>query len=57
MISQNTLERTIGSFQTEPLGEVALKGLQQTMPVYAVTGAHMGKTSPGMNATQHATVR
>src|SRR5207247_3968167 len=33
VISKNTLERTIGSFETEPLGEVSLKGLQQTMPV------------------------
>ena len=54
VISQNTLNRTIGSFQTEPLGEVALKGLQQTMPVYAVIGAQMGATSPGMSSTQHA---
>ena len=57
VISQNTLERTIGSFQTEPLGEVALKGLQQKMPVYAVIGTHMGATSPGMSSTQHAALR
>jgi adenylate cyclase len=37
VISQNTLERIVGSFQTESLGEFALKGLQQKMPVYAVT--------------------
>jgi adenylate cyclase len=36
VISQNTLERTIGSFNTESLGEFALKGLQQKMPVYAI---------------------
>jgi adenylate cyclase len=36
VISQNTLERTIGSFNTESLGEFALKGLQQKLPVYAV---------------------
>src|SRR5215212_2692811 len=36
VISQNTLERVIGSFNTEALGEFALKGLQQKMPVYAV---------------------
>jgi len=36
VISQNTLERLIGSFDTEPLGEFALKGLQQKMPVFAV---------------------
>jgi adenylate cyclase len=57
VISQNTLNRTIGSFQTEPLGEVALKGLQQTMPVYAVTGGHVGATSPGLSSTQHAALR
>src|SRR5206468_9780150 len=36
VISQNTLDRVIGSFDTESLGEFALKGLQQKMPVYAV---------------------
>jgi adenylate cyclase len=36
VISQNTLDRTLGSFNTESLGEFALKGLQQKMPVYAV---------------------
>lgn len=36
VISQNTLDRVVGSFETEPLGEFALKGLQQKMPVYAV---------------------
>lgn len=47
VISANTLERTIGSFQTEPLGEFALKGLQQKMPVFAVTGAaQMAGTGP-----------
>jgi adenylate cyclase len=39
VISENTLERVIGSFNTEFLGEFALKGLQQKMPVYAVTAA------------------
>jgi len=39
VISQNTLERTIGSFDTESLGEFALKGLQQKMPVYSVKSA------------------
>jgi adenylate cyclase len=38
VISQNTMDRIIGSFETEPLGEFALKGLQQKMPVYAVNG-------------------
>jgi adenylate cyclase len=36
VISQNTLDRVVGSFETESLGEFALKGLQQKMPVYAV---------------------
>jgi adenylate cyclase len=36
VISKNTLERIIGSFEMEPLGDFALKGLQQKMPVYAV---------------------
>jgi len=39
VISQNTLERIVGSFKTESLGEFALKGLQQKMPVYAVISA------------------
>jgi adenylate cyclase len=36
VISQNTIDRTLGSFETESLGEFALKGLQQKMPVYSV---------------------
>ena len=36
VISQNTLDRMVGSFETESLGEFALKGLQQKMPVYTV---------------------
>jgi adenylate cyclase len=36
VVSQNTLDRMIGSFESEPLGEFALKGLQQKMPVYAI---------------------
>jgi adenylate cyclase len=39
VVSQNTMERVIGSFNTESLGEFALKGLQQKMPVYAVHGS------------------
>jgi len=39
VISNNTLERAIGSFKVEPLGEFALKGLQQKMPAYAVLSA------------------
>lgn len=38
VISQNTLDRIVGSFTTESLGEFALKGLQQKLPVYAVLG-------------------
>ncbi|PYQ51593.1 MAG: hypothetical protein DMF59_07420 [Acidobacteria bacterium] len=38
VISQNTLERVVGSFNTEPLGEFALKGLQQKLPVFVVLG-------------------
>src|SRR3954451_5943723 len=38
VISKNTLERIMGSFHTEPLGEFALKGLQQKMPVFEVRG-------------------
>jgi adenylate cyclase len=38
VISQNTLDRVIGSFTTEALGEFALKGLTQKLPVFAVLG-------------------
>jgi adenylate cyclase len=54
VISQNTLERIVGSFQTESLGEFALKGLQQKMPVYAVTAAG-DATSSITRDTLHAT--
>jgi adenylate cyclase len=43
VISQNTMDRLVGSFQTEALGEFALKGLQQKMPVFAVTSSEMVK--------------
>src|SRR5712691_4277991 len=47
VISQNTLERVVGSFNTDPLGEFALKGLQQKMPVFAVLGGiERSTTSP-----------
>jgi adenylate cyclase len=36
VISQNTYDRVTSAFQFESLGEFALKGLQQKMPVYAV---------------------
>jgi adenylate cyclase len=38
VISQNTMDRIMGSFETESLGEFALKGLQQKMPVFHVKG-------------------
>ena len=40
VISQNTLDRVVGSFETHSLGEFALKGLQQKMPVYEVVAAN-----------------
>ena len=52
VISQNTLERTLGSFNTESLGEFALKGLQQKMPVYAVLASPAVQHAPDvMQAT------
>jgi len=54
VISQNTLDRIVGSFQTESLGEFALKGLQQKMPVYAVSAAD-GDSSAVTRDTIHAT--
>ncbi len=52
VISQNTLDRVIGTFDTEPLGEFALKGLQQKMPVYHVKSSPQLKrgTSSGTYA-------
>jgi adenylate cyclase len=55
VISKNTLERVMGSFKTESLGEFALKGLQQKMPVFAVLGSEDGvaiESEAGMNATR-----
>lgn len=53
VISQNTIDRTLGSFETEALGEFALKGLQQKMPVYAVlSSAALPRPS---TETMHAT--
>ncbi|HEY3057215.1 MAG TPA: adenylate/guanylate cyclase domain-containing protein [Thermoanaerobaculia bacterium] len=54
VISQNTLERIVGSFQTESLGEFALKGLQQKMPVYAVVSAGESQAQVARD-TMHAT--
>jgi adenylate cyclase len=48
VISQNTLDRLVGSFELESLGEFALKGLQQKMPVYSV------KTTQAVSKTTSA---
>ena len=48
VISKNTLDRIVGSFITEPLGEFALKGLQQKMPVFAVRGATRPESAGAM---------
>jgi len=55
VISKNTLDRIMGSFQTEPLGEFALKGLQQKMPVFEVRGtANLPTPSPDtLHVTSH----
>jgi adenylate cyclase len=36
VVSKNTLDRVMGSFEVESLGEFALKGLQQKMPVFQI---------------------
>ena len=41
VISKYTMDRIVGSFDIEPLGEFALKGLQQKMPVYQVKGTQI----------------
>jgi len=51
VISQNTMDRIMGSFETEPLGEFALKGLQQKMPVYAVNGTVGVGAAPALQGT------
>ncbi len=56
VISQNTRDRIVGSFATEELGEFALKGLQQKMPVFAVTGTS-GEPSTSPHAMQATTTR
>jgi adenylate cyclase len=56
VISQNTLERVIGSFETESLGEFALKGLQQKMPVYRVTES-VSQPGPPRDVYQATTTR
>ena len=51
VISQNTLDRLVGSFDTEPLGEFALKGLQQKMPVFAVRSTAVVKSTEPLRTT------
>jgi adenylate cyclase len=52
VISQNTLDRTVGSFNIEALGEFALKGLQQKMPAFAVIGSTVPRsTTDALHAT------
>ena len=58
VISQNTLDRIMGSFNTEPLGEFALKGLQQKLPVYQVRpSADREPLKRTASDTFHAAVR
>ncbi|MEA2239042.1 MAG: hypothetical protein QOC81_3766 [Thermoanaerobaculia bacterium] len=55
VISQNTMDRIMGSFDTESLGEFALKGLQQKMPVYEVKGTvGLASDSPELQSTSTA---
>ncbi|HJQ37581.1 MAG TPA: adenylate/guanylate cyclase domain-containing protein [Thermoanaerobaculia bacterium] len=54
VISQNTLDRVVGSFDTEALGEFALKGLQQKMPVFAVKTAVRVPRKTAASDTFHA---
>src|SRR5437764_11205168 len=51
VITQNTLDRVMGSYETEGLGEFALKGLQQKLPVLAVTGTAAGMPAAALQAT------
>src|SRR5204862_1207770 len=57
VISQNTMDRIMGSFETESLGEFALKGLQQKMPVFAVTATAAGMPASTPHALQATTTR
>ena len=54
VISQNTLDRVVGSFNTTSLGEFSLKGLQQKMPVYEVM--HIGQASITSTDEMQATI-
>jgi adenylate cyclase len=52
VISQNTMDRIMGSFETESLGEFALKGLQQKMPVFEVKGTvGLASGTPALQST------
>ncbi len=53
VVSQNTLDRVMGSFKTESLGEFALKGLQQKMPVFNVLAS---EETSGAGAPQDVNV-
>jgi adenylate cyclase len=43
VISQNTLNLVVGSFETEPPGEFALKARVQKMPVFSVKSSPQAK--------------
>ena len=55
VISHNTLARVMGSFKTESLGEFALKGLTQKMPVFAVLGTDDGAQAGSSQAVTSST--
>ena len=57
VISSHTLERVMGSFETESLGEFALKGLQQKLPVYRVLGSSTSKAGASARTLQATTTR
>jgi adenylate cyclase len=57
VVSQNTLDRVMGSFDTEALGEFALKGLQQKMPVFSIKTSTAPKSQTKPSDTFHAATR
>ena len=57
VISSHTLARVMGSFETESLGEFALKGLQQKLPVYAVLGSSGSPAPEGARTLQATSTR
>ena len=57
VISSHTLERVMGSFETESLGEFALKGLKQKLPVYAVLGSSATPAPAGARTLQATSAR